>query len=107
MPRWVMRAAAVEHRGGIVLGQTQAPEKSNETSAVRNLSRQLDLSGRTVTLDAMHKQQETARILRNECAADYVMTAVKDNRPTTGSIVILPPRADLCFEYFSNLTTIF
>ena len=68
--------------GGIVLGQTQAPEKSNETSAVRNLSRQLDLSGRTVTLDAMHNQQETARILRNECAADYVMTAVKDNRPT-------------------------
>ena len=63
-------------------GQTQAPEKSNETSAVRNLSRQLDLSGRTVTLDAMHNQQETARILRNECAADYVMTAVKDNRPT-------------------------
>ena len=74
--------AAVEHRSGIVLGQTQAPEKSNETSAVRNLSRQLDLSGRTVTLNAMHNQQETARILRNECGADYVMTAVKDNQPT-------------------------
>ena len=78
----LMTIAAVEHHCGIVLGQTQAPEKSNEITAVRNLSRQLDLSGRTITLDALHNQQETARILRDECNADYVMTAVKDNQPT-------------------------
>ena len=74
-----MTVAAVKHRSGIVLGQTPTPKKSNEIFAVRNLSRQIDLSGRTVTLDAMHNQQETARIRRDECGADDVMTTVKDN----------------------------
>ena len=77
-----MTVAAVEHRSGIVLGQTSTPEKSNEIFVVRNLSRQLDLLGRTVTLDAMQNQQEMARILHDECGADDVMTAVKDNQPT-------------------------
>ena len=78
----LITVAALEHRTGIVPGQTQTPEKSNEIPAVRELSRKLDLSGRTVTLDALHNQQETARVLREECDADYVMTAVKDNQPT-------------------------
>ena len=42
----LITVAALEHRTGIVLGQTQTPEKSNEIPAVRELSRQLDLSGR-------------------------------------------------------------
>ena len=79
----LMAIAAVEYRSGIVLAQTQAPENSNEVSAVRALSRrQIRLSGRTVTLDAMHTRQETARILCAECGAHYVMTAIKDNQPT-------------------------
>ena len=32
--------------------------------------------------DALHAQQETARCLLDECAADYLITAVKDNQPT-------------------------
>ena len=74
--------AAVEHGSGLVLGQTQVRDKSNEIPAVRDLSRSLELSGRIVTLDAMHVQHETARCLLNECGADYLVTAVKQNQPS-------------------------
>ena len=53
---------------------------SNEIPAVRTLLSALDLTGRVVTLDAMHTQDETARCLVEHCGAHYVMTAVKDNR---------------------------
>ena len=73
--------AAVEHGHGLVLGQTQVPDKTNEIPAVRRLVSGLDLTGRPVTVDAIHVQQETARCIL-ACGADYVMTAVKDNQPT-------------------------
>lgn len=74
--------AAVEHHSGLVLGQTQVDDKTNEMPAVRELSRDLELAGRTVTLDAMHAQHETARCLLNECGADYLVTAIKGNQQT-------------------------
>ena len=77
-----MMVAAIEHGSGLVLGQVQVPDKTNEIPAVRQLSGALDLAGRTITLDALHAQQETARCLLDECAADYLVTAVKDNQPT-------------------------
>ncbi len=70
-----MTVAALEHASGIVLGQTRIPAGTNEIAAVRNLARDLDLRGRTITVDAMHSYSETARILRDECGADHVMTA--------------------------------
>ena len=73
--------AAVEHGDGLVLGQTQVPDKTNEIPAVRQLVSGLALTGRSVTVDAMHVQQETARCIL-DTGADYVMTAVKDNQPT-------------------------
>ena len=77
-----MMVAAVEHGTGLVLGQVQVGDKTNEIPAVRELTRGLGLAGRTVTLDALHAQQETARALVEDCGADYVVTAVKDNQPT-------------------------
>ena len=74
--------AAVEHGSGLVLGQVQVGDKTNEIPAVRELTRALDLSGRVVTLDAMHAQRETARALVEDCGADYLVTAVKDNQET-------------------------
>ena len=76
-----MMVAAVEHGTGLVLGQVQVGDKTNEIPAVRELTRALDLGGRVVTLDAMHARQETARALV-EHGADYVVTAVKDNQET-------------------------
>ncbi len=68
--------AAAEHRSGLVLGQEAVAHKSNEIPAVRTLLTALDLTGRVVTLDAMHTQDETARCLVEHCDAHYVMTAV-------------------------------
>ena len=74
--------AVLEHDSGLVLGQVAVSDKSNEIPAVRTLVQDLDLAGRTVTVDAMHVQQETAQCLVEDCGADYVVTAVKDNQPT-------------------------
>ena len=76
-----MTVAAVEHKTGVVLGQGEVDDGSNEIPAVRDLSGRLDLAGRVVTIDAMHAQHETARCLLGR-GADYVLTAVKDNQET-------------------------
>ena len=77
-----MLVAAVEHGSGLVLGQVQVGDATNEITAVRELAEILDLRNRTVTLDAMHVQQETARCLIDDCQANYLVTAVKDNQKT-------------------------
>ncbi|MDE2753730.1 MAG: ISAs1 family transposase [Gemmatimonadota bacterium] len=76
-----MMVAAVEHGTGLVLRQVEVEDKSNEIPAVRALSGSLDVTGRIVTMDAMHAQHETARSLLGR-RADYVVTAVKDNQET-------------------------
>ena len=76
-----MMVAAVEHDTGVVLGQVEVDRKSNEIPAVRELSGGLDLTGRIVTIDAMHAQHETARCLLGR-RADYVISAIKDNQET-------------------------
>ncbi len=48
---------------------------------MRELSGGLDLTGRIVTMDAMHALHETARCLLGR-RADYVVSAVKDNQET-------------------------
>ena len=77
-----MLLAAVEQGSGLVLGQLEIPSKTNEIPALRTLAGGLDIADRTVTADAMHAQHETARCLLEECQADYVITAIKDNQPT-------------------------
>ncbi len=77
-----MLLAAVEQGSGVVLGQLEIDSKTNEIPALRDLARELELAGRVVTGDALHAQQETARCLLDECGADYLITAIKDNQPT-------------------------
>ena len=77
-----MLVAAIEHGRGLVLGQLEIPRKTNEIPAVRQLKDELELAGRTVTLDALHAQHETARCLLQDCRADYLITAIKANQPT-------------------------
>ena len=74
-----MMVAAVEHGTGGVLRQVEVDAKSNEVPAVRELSGSVDVTGRVITMDAMHAQHETARCLFGR-RADYVITAVKDNQ---------------------------
>ena len=70
--------AALEHGSGLVCGQVQVADKTNEIPAVRDLLAEMDLAGRIVTADAMHTQTETARLIVGE-GADYLLTA-KDNQ---------------------------
>ena len=74
--------AALEHGSGLVLGQEAVRDKSNEIPAVRTLVGQLSLAGRTVSLDALHVQADTLRLLVEQGQAHYLATAVKRNQPT-------------------------
>ncbi len=56
-------------------------EKTNEIPVSRTLFNKLDLDERIVSLDALHTQTETARVLVMEHGADYLLT-VKKNQPT-------------------------
>jgi Transposase DDE domain len=73
--------AALAHGIGTVLGQVAMDAKSNEIPAVRELLTTFaDLAGAVITLDALHTQGDTARVILDRHAA-YVMT-VKANMPT-------------------------
>lgn len=72
--------AALLHKEGVVIAQNQVETKSNEITALKPLLDPLDIQGKVVTTDAMHTQVETARYLKEEKSADYVMI-VKGNQP--------------------------
>jgi predicted transposase YbfD/YdcC len=70
--------------------------KTNEIPVARLLLKDLDLTGRFVSLDALHTQAQTARDLVLEAGADYLLTA-KDNQLTVHQTIqkLLPaPKAD-------------
>jgi predicted transposase YbfD/YdcC len=72
--------AAFDHHTGTVLGQLAVAAKSNEIPAVRTLLASFDLAGAVVTVDAMHTQTDTAKLIV-DAGGDYVLT-VKGNQPT-------------------------
>jgi hypothetical protein len=72
---------AVLHGSGVTLGQCAVDEKSNEIPAAPALLAPIELTGLTVTADALHTQRDLARLLVEEKGADYCFT-VKDNQPT-------------------------
>src|SRR4249920_3855671 len=66
--------AALAHGIGAVLGQVAVDEKSNEIPAVRELLKAFaDVAGAVFTIDAMHTQTDTAKVILAR-RADYVMT---------------------------------
>ena len=64
---------------GIVLGQVQVDQKSNEITAIPVLLEMLQIAGQIVTIDAMGCQKSIAKTIRAR-GGDYVL-AVKDNQP--------------------------
>ena len=64
----------------LVLGQVATDQKSNEITAIPELLGMLDLSGATVTIDAMGCQKKIAESIM-DAKADYVLT-LKENQPT-------------------------
>lgn len=65
---------------GLVLGQVQRDETSNEITAIPELLRVLDLKGATVTVDAIGCQTEIAHTIVDG-GGDYLLS-VKGNQPT-------------------------
>jgi len=65
---------------GLVLGQVAVDDKSNEITALPALLRLLDLTGATVTIDAMGCQTAIAAQIVAQ-GADYAL-ALQDNHPT-------------------------
>ena len=63
------------------LGSALVDTKTNEIPVARELFGELDLTGRSVALDALHTQDETGRQLVLEHGAHYLLT-VKNNQPT-------------------------
>ena len=63
---------------GVTLGQLATDEKSNEIPAVQDLLLLLDVTGYTVTADAMHCQKDTAALIHHK-GADYFLQ-VKNNQ---------------------------
>ncbi len=76
------------------LGSALVDTKTNEIPVARELFGELDLAGRTVALDALHTQDDTARQLVMEHGAHYLLT-VKKNQPTLrqniANLVPVPP----------------
>jgi hypothetical protein len=64
----------------ILLGQIKTDEKSNEITAIPELLDMIDVTGSTVTIDAMGCQQEIAKKIVKK-GADYVLS-LKENQPT-------------------------
>ena len=63
----------------LILGQTKVDERSNEITAIPELLSMLDVSGCTVTIDAMGCQKEIAATIIDR-GADYVL-ALKEKKP--------------------------
>jgi len=73
-------ASAYAVKSGRWMGSRMVERKSNEIPAAQQLLRDTPLrEGDKVTLDALHTQQETARIIVQEKGAEYLL-GVKGNQ---------------------------
>ena len=68
------------------LGSERIAEGANEIPAAQALLRRAPIEGKLVTLDAMHTQTETGRMIVQERGADFLMTA-KGNQPGVAEAV--------------------
>jgi predicted transposase YbfD/YdcC len=77
--------SAFASRNQVVLGQIATDCKSNEITAIPKLLAMLNLTGATVTIDAMGCQREIAAQIRQQ-QGHYVLS-LKDNQPTLREVV--------------------
>ncbi|MGH9267769.1 MAG: ISAs1 family transposase, partial [Acidimicrobiales bacterium] len=93
--------SAMVHGSGLVVGQEEVDEKSNEITALRPLLEGLDIAGALVTADALHAQRDHARFVVEEQKADYLFQ-VKENQPSLLAAIKAVPEADLSPEHEST-----
>ncbi len=73
--------AALDHATGAVLAQHQVDGAPEEVTGFQPLLAGLDLTGVTVTADALHTKRDAAKFLVTDKHAHYLLT-VKANQPT-------------------------
>jgi len=72
-------------QAGVTLGQIKTAAKSNEITAIPELLNALDITGATITMDAMGCQREIVQhIVQRQ--ADYII-AVKNNQPSLAQAI--------------------
>jgi hypothetical protein len=81
----LMLVSAFDHESANVLLQCAVPAGTNEQKAAIHLLKQMVLTGRVVTADALHCQQETCQVIVDS-GGHYVLTA-KDNQPTLAATI--------------------
>jgi predicted transposase YbfD/YdcC len=81
--------AAASHNHALVLAQTEVGAKTNEIPMFTSLLDGLDITGLTVTADALHTQRSHAAYLYRR-GADFVLM-IKDNQP---NLFAAPDRLD-------------
>jgi hypothetical protein len=85
--RALMLIAAFDHQTAGVIRQHVVPQGTNEQKAALELLKQLVLTGRVITADAMHCRQETCRRIVDS-GGQYLVT-VKDNQSTRHQVISL------------------
>jgi len=96
--------AAYDQASGAILGQRQVAAKTNEIPEARTLLGAVEVTGRLITLDALHTCEQTARSIVEDAKADYLLT-VKANRPAllhAAALVLSGPDSD--FATFTDTT---
>ena len=78
--RALMLIAAFDHETACVIRQHAVPADTNEQKAALDLLKQLVLTGRVITADAMHCQHETCEQIVD--SGGLYLVTVKDNQST-------------------------
>ena len=73
--------AAMLHEEKAVIAQHRIPDKTTETTQVRELLDSVDLRNAVVTADAAHAQRDTAEYIAGERESDYFLF-LKGNQPS-------------------------
>jgi predicted transposase YbfD/YdcC len=92
--RAIHLVSAVTHGGRLTLNQRQVADKSGEITTFQPLLAGLDLTGRTITFDALHSQLDHARYLVETKDAHY-MALIKDNHPKLARFLRELPWAEI------------
>ena len=92
----VFLVGAIDHTSGAVLGQRQVPSKRGEGVAARDLLTGLNVPGMVWTLDALHTNKTTARLITEDLDGHYVLI-IKGNQPiahTTAQALLTGPDSE-------------
>lgn len=85
--------SVVLHHDGIALASIEVDDKTNEIPVAQQVLKNLPLERSIVTLDALHTQRETARLIVEDKHSDYLMTAKENQKELLEKIQSLPEEA--------------